>query len=112
MNNFPQQTSFPIIKKIKEYFFDQSKSYLEVPLNKDSFEESEDIIKVKKDTELKLKKILVDEMGISNFIGNSILLNIAILYIKIDFISKWNYQVNLIKSYSNIIYLLKINFIL
>ena len=71
MNNFPQQTSFPIIKKIKEYFFDQSKSYLEVPLKEDSFEESEDIIKVKKDTELKLKKILVDEMGISNFIGNS-----------------------------------------
>ena len=59
------------IKRIKEYFFDQSKSYLEVPLKEDSFEESEDIIKVKKDTELKLKKILVDEMGISNFIGNS-----------------------------------------
>ena len=71
MNNFPQQTSFPIIKRIKKYFFDQSKSYLEIPLKEDSFEESEDIIKVKKDTELKLKKILVDEMGISNFIGNS-----------------------------------------
>ena len=71
MNNFPQQTSFPIIEKIKEYFFNQSKYYLEIPLKKDSFEESEDIIKVKKDTELKLKKILVDEMGISNFIGNS-----------------------------------------
>ena len=71
MNNFPQQTSFPIIKKIKEYFFNQSKSYLESPLKIDSFEESEDIIKVKKDTELKLKKIMVDEMGISNFIGNS-----------------------------------------
>ena len=71
MNNFPQQTSFPIIEKIKKYFFDQSKSYLEIPLKEDSFEESEDIIKVKKDTELKLKKILVDEMGISNFIGNS-----------------------------------------
>ena len=71
MNNFPQQTSFPFIEKIKEYFFNQSKYYLEIPLKKDSFEESEDIIKVKKDTELKLKKILVDEMGISNFIGNS-----------------------------------------
>ena len=71
MNNFPQQTSFPIIEKIKKYFFNQSKYYLEIPLKKDSFEESEDIIKVKKDTELKLKKILVDEMGISNFIGNS-----------------------------------------
>ena len=71
MNNFPQQTSFPIIEKIKEYFFNQSKYYLEIPLKKDSFEESEDIIKVKKDTELKLKKILVDEMGISNLIGNS-----------------------------------------
>jgi len=71
MNNFPQQTSFPIIEKIKKYFFNQSKSYLEVPLKEDSFEKSEDIIKVKNDTELKLKKILVDEMGISNFIGNS-----------------------------------------
>ena len=71
MNNFPQQTSFPIIKKIKDYFIIQSKSYLESPLMDESFEESEDIIKVKKDTELKLKKIMVDEMGISNFVGNS-----------------------------------------
>ena len=71
MNNFPQQSNFPIVKKIKDYFFEQSKSYLESPLKLDSFEESEDIIKVKKDTELSLKKIMVDEMGISNFIGNS-----------------------------------------
>ena len=71
MNNFPQQTTFPIVEKIKDYFFKQSTSYLESPLKIESFEQSEDIIKVKKDTELKLKKIMVDEMGISNFIGNS-----------------------------------------
>ena len=71
MNNFPQQTPFPIVKKIKDYFFNQSKYYLDNPLQIDSFEESEDVIKVKKDTDLRLKKIIVDEMGISNFIGNS-----------------------------------------
>ena len=71
MNNFPQQTSFPIVERIKDYFFKRSKNYLESPLKLESFEESEDSIKIKKDTELKLKKIMVDEMGISNFIGNS-----------------------------------------
>ena len=71
MNNFPQLTSFPILKKIKDYFFNQSKNYLENPLKPDSFEESEYIIKVKNDTELKLRKPMVDEMGISNYIGNS-----------------------------------------
>ena len=71
MNNFPKQTTFPIVEKIKDYFFKQSKSYLETPLKPNAFEETEDTIKVKKETELKLKKIMVDEMGISNFIGNS-----------------------------------------
>ena len=71
MNNFPQLTSFPILKKIKDYFFNQSKNYLESPLKPDSFEESEYIIKVKNDTELKLRNPMVDEMGISNYIGNS-----------------------------------------
>ena len=71
MNNFPKQSPFPILKKVKDYFFDKSKDYLENPLEQDAFEESEDVIKVKKDTDLKLKKVLVDEMGISNFIGNS-----------------------------------------
>ena len=71
MNDFPKQSPFPIVKKIKDYFFNQSKCYLENPLQLDSFEDSEDVIKVKKDTDLRLKKIMVDEMGISNFIGNS-----------------------------------------
>ena len=71
MNNFPKQTPFPIVKKVKDYFFDRSKDYLEKPLEPNAFEESDDTIKVKKDTDLKLKKVLVDEMGISNFIGNS-----------------------------------------
>ncbi len=71
MNNFPKQSPFPIVKKVKDYFFDRSNDYLENPINDTDFEESEDIIKVKKDTDLKLKKVLVDEMGISNFIGNS-----------------------------------------
>ena len=71
MNNFPNQSPFPIVKKIKDYFFHRSKDYLEIPLAEDCFEESEDIIKLKKDTELKLKKVLVDEMGIANFIGDS-----------------------------------------
>ena len=69
--NFPKQTPFPIVKKVKDYFFDRSKDYLEKPLEPNAFEESDDTIKVKKDTDLKLKKVLVDEMGISNFIGNS-----------------------------------------
>lgn len=73
MNNYPKQSSFNIVQKIKDYFFLCSKDYLEDPLLENSFEESEDIIKLKKDSEkdLKLKKVLVDEMGISNFIGNS-----------------------------------------
>jgi len=71
MNNFPKQSPFPIVTKIKEYFFHSSKDYLEIPLEENSFEESEDMIKLKKDTQLKLKKVLVDEMGISNFIGDS-----------------------------------------
>jgi len=71
MNNFPQQTSFPIIKKIKDYFFDMSRYYLGSYLTYDSFEETEDIIQVKKGTEIKLNKNIHDEMGISNFIGKS-----------------------------------------
>ena len=71
MNNFPKQSPFPIINKVKDYFFNRSKDYLENPIDQNCFEESEDNIKVKKDTDLKLKKVLVDEMGISNFIGNS-----------------------------------------
>ena len=71
MNNFPQQTSFPIIKKIKDYFFDMSRYYLEYPLKYDSFEETEDIIQVKKGTEIKLKTTIYDETSISNFIGKS-----------------------------------------
>ena len=71
MNNFPKQYPFPIVKKVKDYFFHSSKDYLETPLAENAFEESEDVIKLKKDTELKLKKVLVDEMGISNFIGNA-----------------------------------------
>jgi hypothetical protein len=71
MNNFPKQSTFPIINKVKDYFFNRSKDYLENPIEQNCFEESEDVIKVKKDTDLKLKKVLVDEMGISNFIGNS-----------------------------------------
>ena len=71
MNNFPKQSPFPIVEKIKDYFFHQSNRYLENPLQLDSFEDSEDAIKLKKDTDLKLKKILVDEMGISSYIGKS-----------------------------------------
>ena len=71
MNNFPKQTPFPIVQKVKDYFYIRSNDYLEKPLQPNAFEDSEDIIKVKKDTDLKLKKVLVDEMGISNFIGNS-----------------------------------------
>ena len=71
MNNFPQQTSFPIIKKIKDYFFDMSRCYLGSYLTYDSFEETEDIIQVKKGKEIKLNKNIHDEMGFSNFIGKS-----------------------------------------
>ena len=46
MNNFPKQTIFPIAKRIKDYFFQRSKSYLGSPLKPDSFEDSEDIIKI------------------------------------------------------------------
>ena len=70
-SDLPRQYPFPIVKKVKDYFFHSSKDYLETPLAENAFEESEDIIKLKKDTELKLKKVLVDEMGISNFIGNA-----------------------------------------
>ena len=71
MNNFLKQTPFPIVKKVKDYFLDRSKDYFEKPLKYNDFEETDDIIKVKKDTKLKFKKVLFDEMGIYNLIGNS-----------------------------------------
>ena len=76
-NSFQQVTNlkpFDVIKSVKERFVELSKEIIEIHENnkfdKESFEDSEKLIKLKNSQEIVLKKCLIDELGFSNLREN------------------------------------------
>ena len=61
---------FDVIETVKERFIEISNDIIELidknPFNKESFEETEEYIKLKDNQEIILKKCLIDELGFSN----------------------------------------------
>ena len=76
-NSFQQVTNlkpFDVIKSVKERFVELSKEIIEINENnkfdKESFEDSEKLIKLKNSQEIILKRCLIDELGFSNLREN------------------------------------------
>ena len=71
-NNITDKKPFDIIESIKETFCDVSESILEKPLKAEDITDSDNkIIKLSnKEREIKLKRCLIDELGLSNFLSS------------------------------------------
>ena len=64
--NIPYFTKFPVIEKLQNFFKDISKSFIENNINNYEFDNSnKNLIKLKLDDKIKLKKCLIDELGIN-----------------------------------------------
>ena len=79
-NSFQQQVTdidkFDVIKSVKERFIEKSKEIIELKdkeikqIKLDDFEEQNNLIKLKNEQNITLKKCLIDELGFSNLKGN------------------------------------------
>ena len=71
-NNITDTKPFDIIESIKKTFCDVSESILEKPLKAEDITDSDNkIIKLSnKEREIKLKRCLIDELGLSNFLSS------------------------------------------